>query len=87
MANNGEDTDSFSHSYRMFTIVRLLYNRPKKPSPKYARFKVIPILIGPSKKPTRGRGTWSGNLAVSVMYAIYRHGLRSLDWAYFGDDP
>ena len=42
--------------------------------------KVIPILIGPSKKPTmydRGRGTWPGNLAVSVLYAIYRRGHRA----------
>ena len=49
--------------------------------------KVIPILIGPSKKPTmydRGRGTWPGNLVVSVLYAVYRcgHGLPSQEVRY-----
>ena len=76
MANNGEDTDSFSHSISpiaglpsCISYITGLRNRLQN-TPGSAILlvvnKVIPILIGPSKKPTmydRGRGTWPGNLA------------------------
>ena len=91
MANNGEDTDSFSHSISpiaglpsCISYITGLRNRLQN-TPGSAILlvvnKVIPILIGPSKKPTmydRGRGTWPGNLVVSVLYAVYSRARKSV---------
>ena len=52
--------------------------------------KVIPILIGPSKKSNhddRGPGTWPCRTVRQTAYRrVTEPGSPSLDWAYFGDD-